>query len=163
MTTKDQKNKHSRIEERSKIISSVKGPVAFMRPEDIGSVVVRSSMISGYLPITPSYATNEVGVDSIKVLMATDNLISFESFRPKGAIDAAHSHPDHHSIAYQKQGRVKMKIGPETFTIEEGDTYFHPLGIVHQHEALEDSVRIETKIYPDGSAIASWNSLIGLT
>ena len=126
-----------------------------MRPEDIGSVVVRSSTISGYLPITPSYATHEVGIDSVKVLMATDNLISFESFRPKGAIDAAHSHPDHHSIAYQKQGRVKMKIGSETFTIEEGDTYFHPLGIVHQHEAMEDLVWIETKIYPDGRAIAS--------
>ena len=163
MTTKDQKNKHSRIEDRSKIISEVKGPVAFMRPKDIGGVVVLNSIISDYLPITPSYAINEVGVDSIKVLMATDNLISFESFRPKGAIDAAHSHPDHHSIAYQKQGRVKMKIGPETFTIEEGDTYFHPLGIVHQHEALEDSVQIETKIYPDGSAIASWNNLVSLT
>ncbi|MBM09995.1 MAG: hypothetical protein CMF69_10560 [Magnetovibrio sp.] len=162
MTTINRKNKHSRIENRTKIISTVKGPVAYMRSEDIGSVVVRSSMISGYLPITPSYATDETGVDSIKVLMATDNLISFESFRPKGAIDAAHSHPDHHSIAYQKRGRVKMKIGSETFTIEEGDTYFHPLGIVHQHEALEDSVRIETKIFPDGGAIASWNSLVGL-
>ena len=162
MTTKYKKNKHSSIEERSKIISSVKGPVAFMRPEDIGSVVVRSSTISGYLPITPNYATDEDGVDSIKVLMATENLISFESFRPKGAIDAAHSHPDHHSIAYQKQGRVKMKIGSQTFTIEEGDTYFHPLGIVHQHEALEDSIRIETKIFPNGGAIASWNSLVGL-
>ena len=159
---KDQKNKHSRIEKLSKIVSSVKGPVAFMRPEDVGSVVVRSSMIPGYLPIAPSYAANEIGVDSIKVLMATDNLISFESFRPKGAVDAAHSHPDHHSIAYQKQGRVKMKIGSETFMIEEGDTYFHPLGIVHQHEALEDSVRIETKIFPSGGAIASWNSLVGL-
>ncbi len=67
MTTRNQKNKHSRIEERKKVISTVKGPVAFMRPEDIGSVVVRSSMISGYLPITPSYATYEVGVDSVKV------------------------------------------------------------------------------------------------
>ena len=163
MAMRNQKNNHSRIEERRKIISSVKGPVAYMRPQDIGSLVVRGSMISGYLPITPSYAADEVGVDSIKVLMATDNLISFESFRPKGAVDAAHSHPDHHSVAYQKQGRVKMKIGSETFTIEEGDTYFHPLGVVHQHEALEDSVRIETKIFPGGGAIASWNNLVGFS
>ena len=68
----------------------------------------------------------------------------------------------HHSIAYQKQGRVKMKIGSEIFSIEEGDTYFHPLGIIHQHEAIEDSLRIETKIFPNGGAIASWNSLVGL-
>ena len=95
-------------------------------------------MISGYLPITLSHATDEVGVGSIKVPMATDILVSFESFRPKGAIDAPHSHTDHHSIAYQKQGRVEMKIGDKIFSIEEGDMYFHPLGITHQHKALED-------------------------
>ena len=159
---KKQTNKNSRVEERAKVISSVKGPVAFMMPEDIGKFVVRSSKISGYLPITPNYANDEVGVDSIKVLMATDNLITFESFRRKGAIDTAHSHPDHHSVAYQKQGRVRMQIASEMFLIEEGDTYFHPMGIVHQHEALEDSIRIETKFFPDGSAIDSWNKLVGI-
>ena len=85
--------KGSRQEERLKIISSVKGPVAYMMPDDIGKLVVRSSKISGYLPITPSYAADEIGVDNVKVLMATDNLIKFESFRAKGAIDVAHSHP----------------------------------------------------------------------
>ena len=95
--------------------------------------------------------------------MATDNLISFVSFRSKGAIDAAHSHPDHHSVAYQKQGRVKMQIGTETFTVEEEDTYFHPMSVVHQHEALENSVRIETKIFPNGGgAVAAWNELVGI-
>jgi quercetin dioxygenase-like cupin family protein len=94
--------------------------------------------------------------------MATDNLISFVSFRSKGAIDAAHSHPDHYSVAYQKQGRVKMQIGTETFTVEEEDTYFHPMSVVHQHEALENSVRIETKIFPNGGAVAAWNELVGI-
>ena len=94
--------------------------------------------------------------------MATDNLISFVSFRSKGAIDAAHSHPDHHSVAYQKQGRVKMQIGTETFTVEEEDTYFHSMSVVHQHEALENSVRIETKIFPNGVAVAAWNELVGI-
>ena len=46
--------KGSRQEEKLKIISSVKGPVAYMMPDDIGKLVVRSSKISGYLPITPS-------------------------------------------------------------------------------------------------------------
>ena len=131
-------------------------------PEDIGKPVVHSSKISGYLSITPSYATDEIDVDNVKVLMATDNLISFESFRSKGAIDAAHSHPNHHSVAYQKQGRVKMQIGTLTFTVEEGDTYFHPMGVVRQHEALENSVRIETKIFPNGGAVAAWNELVGI-
>ena len=35
-------------------------------------------------------------------------------------------------------------------------------GIVHKHEAIEDSVRIETKIFPNGGAIAAWNKLVGL-
>ena len=87
---------------------------------------------------------------------------AYHDFIKKGAIDVAHSHPDHHSVAYQKQGRVKMQIGKETFTVEEGDTYFHPMGIVHQHEALEDSVRIETKIFPNGGAVAAWNKLVGI-
>ena len=156
------KDMHSRLNGRLKVISSVKAPVAFMMPEDIGKLVVRSSAISGYLPITPSYAADEVGVDSIKVLMATDQLITFESFRSKGAIDTAHSHADHHSVVYQKHGRVKMRIGSETFTVEQGDTYFHPLGVVHQHEALEDSIRIETKVFPNGNAIDSWNKLVGI-
>ena len=117
-------------------------------------------MVLGYL--LHNYAKDEIGVDNVKVLMATDNLIKFESFRAKGAIDVAHSHPDHHSVAYQKQGRVKMQIGKETFIVEEGDTYFHPIGIVHKHEALEDSVRIETKIFPNGGAIAAWNKLVGM-
>jgi quercetin dioxygenase-like cupin family protein len=64
-------------------------------------------------------------------------------------------------MVYQKKGRTRMRIGEETFTIEAGDTYFHPMGVVHQHEALEDSVRIETKIYPKGGAIRSWNRLVG--
>ena len=162
MTDEKKKDMQSRLNERLKVISSVKAPVAFMMPEDIGKLVVRSSAISGYLPITPSYATDEVGVDSVKVLMATDQLITFESFRPKGATDTAHSHPDHYSVVYQKQGRVKMKIGSENFTVEQGDTYFHPLGVIHQHEALEDSVRIETKVFPNGNAIASWNKLVGM-
>ena len=93
--------------------------------------------------------------------MATDTIVTFESFRPKGAIDTAHQHPDHHSVVYQKQGRVRMRIGEATFIVEPGDSYLHPMGVVHQHEALEDSVRIETKIFPGGGAIAAWNKLVG--
>ncbi|MEE2694488.1 MAG: hypothetical protein VX884_03285 [Pseudomonadota bacterium] len=70
------KDMHSRLNERLKVISSVKAPVAFMMPEAVGKLVVRSSATSGYLPITPSYATDEVGIDSIKGIngnRSTDN------------------------------------------------------------------------------------------
>ena len=133
-----------------------------MKPADVGKVVVHASQIPAYLPITPNYAKEEAGVDSIKVLMATDNMVSFEAFRPKVGSDVVHSHRDHYSVAYQKRGRVEMRIGEETFIIEEGYSYFHPMGIVHQHEALEVSVRIETKFFPNGDVIVAWNKLVGM-
>jgi quercetin dioxygenase-like cupin family protein len=131
-----------------------------MHREDIGKLVARGSKRAGRR-LQPNYAVREDGVDTVKVLMATDSVISFEAFRPKGAVDTAHRHPDHHSVVYQKQGRVRMRIGAETFIVKAGDSYIHPMGVVHQHEALEDSVRIETKIYPGGGAVASWNKLVG--
>ena len=154
------KTRRSRKEGRLAVVSAVRGPVAFMHREDIGKLVARGSKRTGR-KLRPNYAVREDGVDTVKVLMATDTVISFEAFRPKGAVDTAHQHPDHHSVVYQKQGRVRMRIGDKSFVVEAGDTYIHPMGVVHQHEALEDSVRIETKIYPKGSAVASWNKLVG--
>lgn len=136
------------------------GPICYMHPDDIGKLHVPGSMRAGET-IRPDYAQAQDGVDTLKVLMVTDNMVMFESHRSKGAIDTAHLHPDHHSTVYQKKGRVRMRIGREVFIVEEGDTYYHPMGMVHQHEALEDSVRIEIKTYPNGGAVASWNRLVG--
>jgi len=149
----------SRKRSRLAVVTAVKGPVAFMHRDDIGKLIARGSKRAGR-KLKPNYAVREDGVDTVKVLMATDTMISFEAFRPKGALDTAHQHPDHHSVVYQKQGRVRMRIGDKTFVVEAGDSYIHPMGVVHQHEALEDSVRIETKIYPRGGAVASWNKLV---
>lgn len=150
----------ARKSKRAEIVSTVTGPIAFMHPDDIGKLVVPGSKRKG-TRLKPNYAAQEDGVDTVKVLMATDTMIAFEAFRPKGAIDTAHQHPDHHSMVYQKKGRTRMRIAEETFVVEAGDSYFHPMGVVHQHEALEDSIRIETKIYPRGGAIKSWNRLVG--
>ena len=136
--------------------------VAFMHPDDCDQLFVPSSTRES-MPLVPNYALNEDGVDSVKVLMATRNLIVFEAFRPKGAVDRTHMHADHHSVAYQKMGRVRMMIDSETYIVEAGDTYRHPMGVKHQHEALQDSIRIEFKFYPDGNAIESWNALVGGT
>ena len=113
------------------------------------------------MPLVPEYSLDEDGVDTVKVLMTTPHLVVFEAFRPKGAIDRMHMHPDHDSIAYQKSGRVRMTIGKESYIVEAGDTYRHPMGVAHCHEALEDSVRIEIKHYPSGNAIESWNAMVG--
>lgn len=154
------KSTQSHKQNRLAVVTAIRGPVAFMHGDDIGQLVARGSRRAGR-KLKPNYAVHEDGVDTVKVLMATDTVISFEAFRPKGALDTAHQHPDHHSVVYQKQGRVRMRIGGKSFVVEAGDTYIHPMGVVHQHEALEDSVRIETKIYPRGGAVASWNRLVG--
>lgn len=154
------KSTQRRKQNRLAVVTAIRGPVAFMHGDDIGQLVARGSRRAGR-KLKPNYAVLEDGVDTVKVLMATDTVISFEAFRPKGALDTAHQHPDHHSVVYQKQGRVRMRIGGKSFVVEAGDTYIHPMGVVHQHEALEDSVRIETKIYPKGGAVASWNRLVG--
>ena len=145
---------------RDRALPATEGPVCFMHPDDVGRLHVPGSTREGAL-IQPNYATAQDGVDTVKVLMATDTLVMFEAFRPKGAIDTAHLHPDHHSVVYQKKGRVRMRIGKQEFIVEEGDSYYHPMGVVHQHEALEDSVRVETKIFPNGGAVAAWNRLVG--
>lgn len=150
----------SRKSSRLEAVTAIQGPIAFMHRADVGKLVARGSKRAGR-KLKPNYAVHEDGVDTVKVLMATDTVISFEAFRPKGASDMPHQHPDHHSVVYQKQGRVRMRIGERTFIVEAGDSYIHPMGVVHQHEALEDSVRIETKIYPAGGAVASWNRLVG--
>ncbi|MEE2805244.1 MAG: cupin domain-containing protein [Pseudomonadota bacterium] len=138
----------------------LKRAVAFMHPEDLEQLFVPSSSRE-FQALVPNYALDEEGVDRVKVLMATPNLIVFEAFRLSGAIDRLHMHADHHSIAYQKSGRVRMTIGSATYLVETGDTYQHPMGVSHRHEALENSVRIEIKFYPDGNAIQSWNTLTG--
>ncbi len=139
---------------------SIAAAVAFMHPDDVGKLFVPSSKREP-VKLVPQYSRDEDGVDTVKALMATSHLIVFEASRPKGAIDAMHTHPDHESIGYQKQGRVRMLIGKATHIVEESDSYRHPIGVVHQHEVLEDSVRIEIKYYPEGNAIESWNALGG--
>lgn len=137
----------------------VRGPVAFMHPEDLGKVYVPASTRVS-IRVRPDYNQDEDGVDRLKVLLVTQTTVMMEASRPKGAKDRAHMHPDHDAYCYQKKGRVNMRIGDEWFIVEEGDSYFHPMGVIHQHEALEDSVRIEIKNYPRGGAIDAWNASV---
>lgn len=136
------------------------GNVAYMYPQDVGKLVVHGAQRELFPDVVSIY--EDEPVNSLKVLMATDDLIMFEAFRAKGSVDVAHVHADHYAIVYLKQGRVRMRIGHETFVMEAGDTCYHPRGMLHQHEALEDCIRVETKVYPAGGAVAGWNRLMGI-
>ena len=109
--------------------------VAFMDSTDIGQLFVPSSKRE-MRQLVPDYSQDEDGVVLVNVLMATPNLIVFEAFRPSGETDRMHMHKDHHSVAYQKEGRVRMTIGSKTFEVAPGDTYHHPMGLNHRHKSL---------------------------
>ena len=149
----------STSQRRTAAAISVTGPVSFMHPDDVGKVYVPASRRER-LRVRPDYNQDEDGVDELKVLLVTQTTVMLEASRPKGAKDRAHMHPDHDAYCYQKKGRVRMRIGEEWFIVEEGDSYFHPMGVIHQHEALEDSIRVEIKNYPRGGAVEAWNASV---
>lgn len=85
---------------------------------------------------------------AIKPLMVGQNAMVMEAHRQKGLIDPEHAHPDHESICYLVKGRMRVVIAGEEFIAKPGDTWIHPAGVPHYHEALEDSVQIEIKSPP---------------
>lgn len=85
---------------------------------------------------------------AIKPLMVGQDMVFLEAHRKKGLIDPEHAHPDHESICYLVSGKVRVVIAGEEFVAHPGDTWIHPAGIPHYHEALEDSVQIEIKSPP---------------
>lgn len=54
-----------------------------------------------------------------------------------------HTHPDHESVGYVVSGRIRMRIGDRTHLLGPGDTWYHPKGVEHTSEALEDSEVLE--------------------
>ena len=82
---------------------------------------------------------------TMKVLMATPDMNCLKIYRKKGELASRHSHIDHSTICCLLSGKVKLFIGDQTFIAEAGDAWWHPPGVIHQTEALEDSVQIEAK------------------
>lgn len=85
---------------------------------------------------------------TVKTLMKSDNILMLEIFRPKGMRDPTHQHDDHETSCHLVRGRLKLWIGGEEFVAQAGDTWFHPKGVPHWSEALEDSLQVEVKSPP---------------
>lgn len=137
----------------------LKTPVAVMHPDDVGRAVVPASTRE-FRRAGAVYENPPANL--VKVILATNDFVMFEAFRAKGSVDVAHIHADHYSVVYLKKGRIRLRLGSEIHILEEGDTCYHAQGMLHQHEALEDSIRIETKVYIGGNAVEKWNKLMGL-
>jgi quercetin dioxygenase-like cupin family protein len=56
---------------------------------------------------------------------------------------SGHAHPQHESIGYVLSGRLRMRIGTEDHVLEPGSSWFHPRGVPHFTEALEDTKALE--------------------
>jgi quercetin dioxygenase-like cupin family protein len=56
---------------------------------------------------------------------------------------SGHAHPQHESIGYVLSGRLRMRIGAEEHVLVPGYSWFHPRGVPHLTEALEDTRALE--------------------
>ncbi len=93
----------------------------------------------------------------IKTVMKSDSMLMLRVFRAKGVKDPVHRHDDHETSCHLISGRLRLTIGDEEFTAEPGDSWFHPIGVDHTSEALEDSIQIEVKSPP----IKTWTERSG--
>ena len=83
----------------------------------------------------------------MKPLMAGDHMVMMETHIPVGATTPLHAH-QHESLVYVVKGRLRFVIGDETHTLGAGDTCRHPVGVLHNMEALEEAAIIEIKSPP---------------
>lgn len=86
---------------------------------------------------------------SMKVLMATPNVLVLRAIRKKGLTDPVHKHDNHDTVCTLVSGRLKVHIGNQSFEALPGAAWRHRPGVKHWSETLEDSVVIEIKMPPE--------------
>lgn len=81
-------------------------------------------------------------------LIVGEHVMFLSAFKEKGLHDPLHQHDDHESIGFQLKGRQRVLIDGQEFLAEEGDAWYHPAGVIHMSEALEDTIQLEMKSPP---------------
>ena len=84
----------------------------------------------------------------LRLLQKTDSFLLMELQRRQGSIDPLHMHPDHETSSILVSGALKVRLADEVYHAEPGDSWLHKIGVLHQTEALEDSVQICVKAPP---------------
>ncbi len=85
---------------------------------------------------------------AIKLLMVVPEFHALKVYFTQGSIIPKHRHETHTSVCVLLSGKLKLFIGDEVFIADPGDVWQHPRGVLHWHEALEDSHKIEIKSPP---------------
>ena len=116
-------------------------------PPASGERFVRGAAVAALAAKSIEGAAQPAGL-AIKPLLVGEAMLLMSLTRRKGLVDPLHSHPDHESLCYLVSGRLRVEIDGESFIAEPGDAWRHPAGVLHRHEALEDSVQIEIKSPP---------------
>lgn len=88
------------------------------------------------------------GTFSLKELMVSPSMVMIETRLQKGLSSPPHQHPDHESVCYLIEGKMKVTINGEAFTANPGDAWYNEPGVTHNLEALEDCRAIEVKSPP---------------
>lgn len=60
----------------------------------------------------------------------------------RGALVPMHSH-ESEQMTYILQGALKVVVGGEALTVREGEVLHVPSGVLHQAEALEDTLELD--------------------
>ena len=108
-------------------------PVIFARNEDVEPILVTS--VEG----VPTGGEARLR----KLLHGPEGLLV--EVRYKAGMKAPLHKHDHESYCYCVAGRIKSIVDGTEYVLEPGDAVFHPRGVMHSTEVLEDSIWIECK------------------
>jgi quercetin dioxygenase-like cupin family protein len=120
------------------ILRRLKNTDSVFMPAD-AAVVERIEKIEGSDVDTPV---------SVRVQMKSDTMLMLSIHFPKGRLGPSHRHDDHETTCHLISGKLRIWIGDKAFVALPGDTWFHPKGVLHQSEALQESVQVEVKSPP---------------
>jgi quercetin dioxygenase-like cupin family protein len=83
---------------------------------------------------------------TIQTAAADQMMLSLATLQPHSVV-AEHSHP-HEQVGMVIEGRALFHIGGETKTLQPGDMYRIPGGVMHRVVALEQTVKALDIFYP---------------
>lgn len=72
-----------------------------------------------------------------------------KNFYPAGIVGGPHEHPEEQFL-YVLSGRAKVTLGDQTYEIGPGEGSFHPSGVNHRVEILEDLTALSFKNQVEG-------------
>jgi unsaturated pyranuronate lyase len=71
-----------------------------------------------------------------------DRMMLAHVYLKRGALVPMHQH-ESEQMTYVLQGALKALVGESEFTVREGEVLFVPSGVLHQAEALDDTLELD--------------------